>query len=108
VNQYMLQFGVLLILVAVPLAAIARHLPRPGWLGPGLVMLLHSGAALTLFPQQLMISGRPRRYVDYEGYFSTVNHLSSLGAAMAFAALSAIALATLVALYRMGRARRTR
>lgn len=106
--HYLLQFGALLVLVALSLALIARHLPRPPWLGAALVMLLHVGAGLTFFPQMMIGGGLPRRYVDYEGYFTTVNNLSSLGAAMSFAALSAVALATLVALYRMGRARRTR
>jgi hypothetical protein len=55
-----------------------------------------------------MMSGPPRRYVDYEAYFTALNHLSSIGAMMSSTALSAIALATLVALYRMGQARRTR
>jgi heme/copper-type cytochrome/quinol oxidase subunit 1 len=106
VNHFLLQFGALLILVALPLALIARHLPRPGWLGPGLFMLMHVGAGLAFFPQRMM-SGPPRRYVDYEAYFTAVNHLSSISAMMSFTALAAIALATLVALYRMGRGRRT-
>jgi cytochrome c oxidase subunit I len=107
-DYFLLQIGALLVLVALPLALIARHLPRPAWLGAALVMLLHLGAGLTFFPQRMMSGGAPRRYVEYEAYFTAVNHLSSLGAAMSFAALSAIALTTLVALYRMGRGRGTR
>jgi cytochrome c oxidase subunit 1 len=107
-DHYLLQVGALLFVLALPLALIARGIPRLAALGPLLFMTLHIGAGLTLFPQRMLNSGVPRRYVEYEGYFEAVNQMSYVGAIMSFIALSAIAAATVVALYRMGRARRTR
>ena len=107
-NHFLLQFGAVLIMVALPLALIARCVPRPAALGPILFLMLHIGAGLTLFPQRMLTSDLPRRYVEYEGYYETVNRISFAGAGMSFIALSGIALASLVALYRMGLARRTR
>jgi heme/copper-type cytochrome/quinol oxidase subunit 1 len=105
-NHSALQVGAMLILVALPLAWIARSVQRPAALGAILFVTLHIGIGLSLFPQAAM-SGQPRRYVEYVGYFEAINRISFAGAMMSFVAFCGIALATLVALYRMWQGRRT-
>jgi cytochrome c oxidase subunit I len=106
-HHSLMQFGLLLIVVALPLALIARAVPHPAFLGPILFVVLHVGAGLILFPQRIMASDLPRRYVEYEGYFTAVNQISWGGAMMSFLACCGIAIACLVALYRMWGARKT-
>ena len=106
-HHHLIQFGLLLIIIALPLALIARALPYPAYLGSTLFVMLYVGAGLTLFPQRMVTSDLPRRYVDYEGYFMVLNQISWGGAITSFLAISGIVFATLVALYRMWRARKT-
>ncbi len=104
------QFGLLMIGVALPLALIARAVPYPASLGSALFVMLHIGAGLTLFPQRVIAAtsgGMPRRYTEAEEFYGVANQISFVGGIMGFLSLCGIALASLVALYRMWQARKT-
>ncbi len=109
VNHYLLQNGILLLFVALPLTLIARFLASPAHLATAFFVMLHVGMGLTLLPQRVIAatSGLPRRYTEAGEFFVLLNHLSRVGGTMAFIALCGIAIATLVALYRMWQRRRT-